>query len=156
MTIDVSTARSTIQKTLHDIGLWSQSAEDIILGIGAQESNYQYVQQIGGGPALGYWQMEPATHDDIWKNYLHYRAPLAGKIQTLLQGSPVSASAMVNNLPYAIGMARVKLLRAPEPFPLAGDIDGYADYWKKWWNTNGGAGTIDEFLNNWQKYIANA
>lgn len=153
MTIDISTARSTIHTTLQTIGLWSQSAEDLILGIGAQESNYQYVQQMGGGPALGYWQMEPATHDDIWANYLHYRAPLAGKIEGLLQGSPVSASAMITNLPYAIGMARVKLLRVPEPFPLPGDIEGYAAYWKQWWNTPEGAGTVDEFLNNWHRFI---
>jgi hypothetical protein len=153
MTIDIITARATIHTTLQTIGLWSQSAEDLILGIGAHESHYQFVQQLGGGPALGYWQMEPATHDDCWSNYLYYRAPLAAKIEALLQGAPISASAMVANLPYAIGMARIRLLRAPEPFPIAGDIEGYAAYWKQWWNTPQGAGTIQEFLDNWQRFI---
>ena len=155
MTIDIVTARSTIHTALQAIGLWSQSAEDLILGIGAQESHYQYVQQIGGGPALGYWQMEPATHDDCYTNFLDYphRATLRGAIVALLQGSPISASAMVANLPYAVAMARVRLLRAPEALPLAGDIDGYAAYWKQWWNTPEGAGTVAEFLDNWQRFI---
>ena len=38
------------------------------LGTGAIESNCgEFIKQING-PALGIWQMEPKTHDDIWLN----------------------------------------------------------------------------------------
>lgn len=37
----------------------------LVLGIGNKETQYRYLHQIGGGPALGPWQMEPATHNDL-------------------------------------------------------------------------------------------
>jgi len=74
-----------VYPTLHYIGLWSDAAETLILGTIAQESRCgEYVKQVGGGPALGICQMEPATHDDIWLNYLHYKPVLAHKIRQLI------------------------------------------------------------------------
>ena len=42
-------------------------------GTAAVESRMgTYLRQIGG-PALGIWQVEPATHLDCWDNWLDYR-----------------------------------------------------------------------------------
>jgi hypothetical protein len=38
----------------------------------AQESQLEYTRQIGGGPALGYFQMKPETHDGCWTNTINY------------------------------------------------------------------------------------
>ena len=47
------------------------------MGTITQESRATYVKQLGNGPALGLAQMEPATHDDIWINFLKYKTALA-------------------------------------------------------------------------------
>ena len=66
--------RRLIKETLADIGLYSLNAENLIMGTFAQESNFKYVRQLGGGPALGYGQMEPATFNDIVVKFLRYKA----------------------------------------------------------------------------------
>jgi hypothetical protein len=139
-----------IQPALWAIGLWSQLAEELLLGIALQETGLRTRRQRGG-PALGFWQMEPATHDDIWKNYLRYpsRGALAARVRNLCAAEP-AAALLESNDRYACAMARLDLLRAPEPLPPRGDIAGYAAYWKRFYNTAGGAGTAAEFIANWK------
>lgn len=152
--ITVPAAQSIIRSALQSLGLWSQAAEDLVLGTGAQESQYKYTQQLGHGPALGYWQMETATHDDCWNNFLKYRPALAEDVKAFLNGTPVSASALVDNVPYAAAMCRVRYYRVSAPLPAAGDVEGYARYWKSWYNSSAGAGTVDEFIANWNRLVA--
>jgi len=65
--------RDVIAPVLQKSGLDSEAAEELLLGTAVQESlNFKYRRQMGGGPARGYFQMEPATHDDIWDNYLQF------------------------------------------------------------------------------------
>ena len=62
-----------IRPTLQKINLWSEAAENLLLGTAAQESLLgTYLKQNGNGPALGIYQMEPNTHKDIWIHYLNY------------------------------------------------------------------------------------
>lgn len=150
--LDITIARSTIRSALEAICLWSQAAEDLVLGTGAHESHYEYLQQIGG-PALGYWQMEPATHDSLHVNFLAYRPALSLAVTALLNGAPVSSSALVTNIPYAAAMCRVRYYDSDYPLPQAGDIEGYAAMWKSVYNSVEGAGTVQEFLDDWQTYI---
>ena len=137
---------------LESLQLNSKAAQELLLGTAIQESGLRYLHQLGDGPALGLFQMEPATHDDIWENYLAYRATLAQKIPGT-GGSAIRRKAveMVGNLWYAAGMCRVHYLRAPEPLPEAGDLEGQAAYWKKWYNTAQGAGTVEHYIRNWRK-----
>lgn len=72
--------RRLIIVTLKEIGLHSTDAVELIMGTFAQESNFKYTRQIGGGPALGYGQIEPATFDDIVVNFLRFKPDLLEKI----------------------------------------------------------------------------
>ena len=72
-----------IRPALQAIDLDSLAAEQLLLATALQESDLRNTVQMGGGPALGYFQMEPATHDDIWANFLRYRGALAGKVRAL-------------------------------------------------------------------------
>jgi hypothetical protein len=73
MAFDKKQFRDLIQRTLQDLGMHSESAVNLLLGTAAQESQFgTYFRQIGGGPALGVFQMEPDTEIDIWDNYLRY------------------------------------------------------------------------------------
>ena len=153
MSIDVTTARTAIRAALQTIGEWSQAAEDLVLGTFIQESRLEYTQQLGGGPALGYCQMEPFTHDSLWANFLAYKEPLAAAIKALIAPAEPTAALLQTSVAYDAVMCRVRYLDAPGALPLAGDIEGYANYWKANYNTAGGAGTVQEFLDNWQRFI---
>ena len=67
--LDIPQFRANIiRPVLLVIGGESRAAENLILGTALQESNLRYLRQLGDGPARGVYQMEPATHDDIWDN----------------------------------------------------------------------------------------
>ena len=53
--------------------MYSPVAENLIMGTAAQESGFTYIKQLGGGPALGMFQVEPATAEDILFRYLKIR-----------------------------------------------------------------------------------
>src|SRR5215467_11998141 len=51
-------------------------ATSLLLGTVAQESAFTSTTQLGGGPALGYGQIEPATEASLWNDYLAYQAEI--------------------------------------------------------------------------------
>lgn len=148
---------SAIRPALSGMGpqFGGPDAEEQLLGIAAHESHCgEYLRQEGGGPALGIWQMEPATHDDCWMNFLVYHPELAAagrKLAGVLDVTQPLATELETNPLYAAFMARVRLYRAKGALPPAGDLDGQAAYWKL--NYNGpGKGTTDEYVANAHTY----
>lgn len=124
----------------------SRAAEVLLLGTGLHESNAgEALRQIGGGPALGWLQMETATHDDCWANFLKYQPDLAAAVRRF-QVPSAGAGQMVWNLAYAAAMARVKYIRAPAVLPAADDYAGLATYYKAVFNSSLGAAVVDADL----------
>ncbi len=123
------------------------------MGTAAQESHLEYVKQLGDGPALGLFQMEPATHQDIWANFLEYRPAIVASIRNAIgyNGGVPSAQRMIWDLRYAAIMCRIHYLRVPEALPASDDIWAQAAYWKQHYNTELGAGTIEEFVDNYRR-----
>lgn len=116
-----------------------EGAVNLLTGTALVESGLAYLVQIRG-PALGLFQMEPATHDDCWQTWLHYQnATAASLLQVCGLSSPPGAGAMVSNLRYACAMARVKYLRALPSLPDASDAAGLSAYHKQHYNTPLGA-----------------
>ncbi|BBC81311.1 hypothetical protein AcetOrient_orf04484 [Acetobacter orientalis] len=122
-------------------GLNTLSAQQGVLGIGLKESGYVYLVQLNKSQtAKGFWQMEDATHDDMWANFIRYRPELQTALSRLLNGQVPTPQALVTNPLYAAAMCRVHLLRQPDPLPAANDAAAWAAYWKQHYNTPGGAG----------------
>lgn len=149
-----------IVPTLVELGLMSDSAVELLLGTAAQESHLgSYIKQVGAGPALGIYQMEPGTHDDIWKNFLKYKPELRQKVLNLLPAwlqdkDPSEFSGqLVGNLYYATAMTRVFYYRKIEPLPPVGDTYKQAQYWKLHYNTYLGKGTEAEYMHNYSRMI---
>jgi hypothetical protein len=139
---------------LHQMGLHSLAAVNLILGTVAKESDFgTYLRQLGGGPARGGIQMEPATERDIWDRYLVYRPHLQKAVHRASGVSGPDESALELNLAYQIAMCRIHYLRVPEYFPDPNDVWGLARYWKRFYNTRRGAGTENEFVHAYRKYI---
>ena len=65
-----------IRPALSKINLWSHSAEELVLGTAIVESGLTYIRQWDDGPALGLWQVEPSTQNDLYTNFLNYRPEL--------------------------------------------------------------------------------
>lgn len=137
-----------IQPALHSIGLWSQEAEDLLVMICAHESNGgDYIAQISG-PALGIYQMEPATYNGLWSKMRGTEEKymiLGSKILFACHftGKP-DVNEMVWNMKYATMMARVFFLPNREPIPI--DIEDLSRYAKKYWNTSEGKATANQYL----------
>jgi hypothetical protein len=145
---------TVLRPTLRHIALSSEAAEQLLLGTALAESRLVHRKQMGGGPARGLFQMEPATHDDIWSNFLEYRPTLAQKIRSLLSSPKANAHLeLEKNDKYACAMARAHYMRAPNPLPKCGDTKAMATYWRQYYNTPLGAGTVSKYVATWQKVM---
>ena len=153
MSLDPGQVRMyVVRPVLQAIGAWSQPAEDLVMGTAAQESRLQFIRQLGGGPALGLWQMEPATHDDIWRHYLNRKSLLAINLLGAVGISKMpTAEAMTYNMRYAACMCRVHYLRKPGAIPTT--LVGQAEYWKDHYNTHLGAGTVDQYVRSYRAVL---
>jgi hypothetical protein len=122
----------------------SDVAMQLLLATAAQESHMgEYLHQVNG-PALGIYQMEPATFVDT----LNRAANILGGIY------PTSPSErLIYDLRYATVVARAKYYLDRSPLPQAGDVNGLWDIYKRVWNTNLGAATQQQFLGNYAKYV---
>lgn len=129
-----------------------KEAVELLMGTCAQESHLgKYRKQIGGGPALGIYQMEPATFDDIVENYLSFNPSLKSKIMEVSGVRDLKARDLVNNDKLSTCMARVHYLRVKEAIPFS--LEGQARYWKKYYNTPLGAGTEEEYKSNYKNLV---
>jgi hypothetical protein len=142
-----------IEPTLKELGLYSKDASALILGTVVQESRAEYIKQLGDGPALGLCQMEVATHDDIWANFLKYKKTLSGKISAMLPNGYNKSRHLVFNLAYSAAMCRVHYLRVPKKLPKFSNSEAMGEYWKKYYNTNLGKGEASEFIEKYKKYV---
>ena len=138
-----------IKPTLLELDMYSKAAEDLVAGTIAQESRMgEFIKQIGGGPALGICQMEPATHNDLWQNYITFRHNIGDRLFKIT--SHLKAEEMIWNLRYAVAMCRIHYYRQPGAIPS--NIEGLAAYWKAYYNTPAGKGSEHEFIENYQRY----
>lgn len=156
MSLELSQLREYVVKpVLNELQMYSLAAEQLVLGTICQESGGRYLKQLDHGPAVGICQMEPATHKDIWLNYLTYQGTVAKDVASFLSARSEEVQAvtgypdhkeLISNLAYAVAMCRVHYRRQPQALPQANDIKGLAAYWKQLYNTPLGAGTVAEFI----------
>src|SRR5687767_12554256 len=137
-----------VRPTLAELGLpGGEVAERLVMGTAAQESGLRYLKQVGGGPALGLWQMEPATFADLWK-----RMPVRVRLEVQELGQ--DERDLVGNLPFACAMCRVHYYLRPFKMPATADTGLLAAIWKKHYNSYLGAGKVEEFMQNYERLIA--
>ncbi len=127
-----------IVPTLDQINLNQPGASFLLLGTALVESDLSHLRQIGEGPALGLYQMEPATYDDLWLWLTEYTRDheLARDISRLAAQWPHGATQLMANTAYATAMARCLYRRRPEPLPYPStDLNAHALYWKTHYKT---------------------
>lgn len=143
--LDVEQFRNRIVRpVLQGLKLHSVAAENLVLGTALHESHLEYLKQLGKGPALGVYQMEPVTHNDLWASFLAYKNDLADRVEHYAIGEP-DAEEMEGNLYYATAMCRIHYRRIKAALP-PNDPFQLVMYWKNYYNTSLGKGTIEEAL----------
>lgn len=143
-----------IKPALLDLILYSESAVQLLLFTCAVESDGgTYIHQING-PALGIYQMEPSTYNDLWINCISERNDL--KLQLLHQfdvGRMPVEDRMVYDIRYATAMARIFYARFKEALPSASDTTGLWNYYKKYYNTSAGKSNYSESIDKYNLFI---
>jgi hypothetical protein len=152
-----------IRPTLEKLSLWSRAAEELLLGTAAQESQLgRYLKQHPTGPALGIYQMEPATARLVLAWVAKHRPALVPMLAELtapasiIRGYAGDVGQLIWNLAYATAMARILYLSIPRPLPDVEDLQAQATYWKRSWNSPQGKGTPEQYVANYNRYVKGA
>jgi hypothetical protein len=152
--LDVNQFRTLIIKpALSDLNLFSEEASELLVFTCAAESNGgSFLYQVNGH-ALGIYQMEPETYNDIWVNYITHKQSL--KLQLLHNfNAPVMPDEyrLVYDLRFATAMARIHYLRRPEPLPVLTDTLGLWAYYKAHYNTSKGSSTKEHAITAYNRF----
>ncbi len=155
-----------VNPTLAALGLGGPAPQRLLMLTALQESGLVYLAQLGGGPAVSPFQIEPATAQDILGRYLLQRQDLrqrftdateplgAEPVNWHMVGSDSLRRRLQLDLGFACAVARLKYWMVEELLPDAPDGPGMADYWKRYYNTASGAGSAQECLQHWAEVLA--
>lgn len=147
-----------IQPALERFSGFDSALAQLLIGTAAQESQLGNWLKQEQGPALGIWQMEPFTHDDIHKTFLAFRPELRKKLYLASDMKNYGAQTppaylLCTNLIYSCLMARIRYMRVRARIPPFNDITAQANYWKANYNTKAGKGDVSGYLLNYERFL---
>lgn len=142
-----------VKSSLDDLLLYSQAAEELMVFTCAVESlGGTFLHQISG-PALGIYQMEPVTYNDIWQNYIYSNGPLTMRLFSNFDISSMpSESRLIYDLRFATAMARIHYARVKAPIPFAEDENAMWEYYKKYYNTASGKAEKEDSIKKYHDF----
>ena len=133
--------RHIIRPALVPHNLWSGNSEEILMLTAAKESKLGYwIHQLGQGPALSPWQIEPATFEWLKKVFPKH----LGKR---------NSEELVYDLRLGALTARLRYLVDSEPLPVSTDVEAMAKMWKRVFNTSAGKGKWQEAVAAYNKHV---
>lgn len=153
-----------LMKIIYDVnmvllGHARQEEMELMIGTAATESHLSQRAQYPNGPARGLFQVEPTTARDTYQTYLKRedRRDLYHSMMGICFGL-ASAPFFIPNLKeierllmfyddYCAIFARLKYLRRPEAIPKS--LGNLAEYYKRWYNTPAGAGSVRKYIRDW-------
>ncbi len=138
---------------------YSEEAVDLLMMTCAHESiGGTYLRQVGmtgDKGAFGVYQMEMATMDDIYENFLRYRRELLFRVDDFANERRAdSQNDLMTNLAYATALARVHYWRVAEALPSKDDtpyayMSKLGEYAKKYYNTPLGKATSSKYVTDY-------
>jgi hypothetical protein len=111
----------------------------------------EYLHQVKG-PARGIYQMEPATIAWVLSEVETRWSPLAQAIDALAPTKLVRGS-VEGALHYATALARMHYWLVPEALPAEATLEALWPYYKKHYNSELGAATLDQWARNFRRYV---
>jgi hypothetical protein len=126
------------------------AAEQLVMGTAAVESGFMWLKQHGTGPALGLFQMEPFTYNDL----LHRMPDELRFVMHVLAGDANPEPHFVAwNLRFGAAMCRLKYRDDKQPLPMPFAVGEMARTWKRCYNSVLGAGKPSDFERAWDRLI---
>lgn len=120
----------------------------LMWGTCGQESHLgKYRKQING-EALSLMQIERPTFGHVFKRYEKLIRSLFPELKD------ITFEMLETNDKLAIVIARLKYWTIPVFIPSADDLPAIARYWKNYYNTAKGKGTVEQFLKNYELLVA--
>ena len=132
--------------SLQTMDMYSKDALHMIMRTGMAETGFRHIKQMGNGPALGFFQVEPKTIADTMDNYVKYRPKIEDCLIELGYADSDVAYRVMSNIALQVAFCRLKYRRDKFALPRHDDLDGQAKYWKRVYNTELGKGTIQHFV----------
>ena len=128
----------------------TKEAVDILLATALAESNLSHLKQVHG-PALGLYQMEWATFDDLQLSYLRYHPKLSEKFAQCFFPAAPWLTQFPSNLWAQTAAARLQYWRDSKPLPT--EPEAMAEYYLRVWNTPAGKATLSKVLWAFRKAV---
>lgn len=153
--------RPTLERLVHQFpGADHPAAVNLLIGTAYHESLGGTYFKQAGGPALGLYQIEPATHSDLWNNYLSYRSESCQRLIAGLAAFEIKMAsdegdegdddlldrALITSIDYSTAVCRLLYYRQRFDWPEPEDVPALAEIWKQFYNTELGAGTVEQFI----------
>ena len=135
--------------SLYKLDCYSDDALALVVRTGMAESGYRALKGYGeNNPAIGFWQIEPATLYDMMRNYIVYRPQYGKALEKLgmeFKGDDIEMS-VISNMAVQAALCRLHYRRDSKPIPSWDDLQAQGEYWKRVYNTSKGRGTIKHFI----------
>lgn len=147
-----------IKNTLKNSNMYSEVLYKLLLGTAATESEFGQITKQTNGPALGIFQIEPRTANDIWLNYLSVKPKLKEKVESVLWKNVDLNTQLQYNVKYQILLAAINYRRVSEIYnqklPKDNSIWSLAWAYKKFHNTKSGKGTTKRFFRKYKEFVS--
>ncbi len=154
--INITQMEQLITTVLKKINLYSEDAKMLVLRTGAVESHYEYIRQLGNGPARSFFQIEPATARYLINQYIEVRPTIRKELEELClcdlskmddkSEDTVLRFQLMSNIALSIALCRIRYRIDRKAIPPHTDVTAQAEYWKRVYNTYLGAGTVEKFI----------
>ena len=147
-----------VRPTLAAINLpYPDRAEALLIATAAHESaGCRYIKQVGGGPALSFYQIEPATGSDVIDRWLPRQSrslrDLVAIVTEFRAGDDLKGR-LLCDMRFATVVARLIYWRAPEALPKADDVPGMAKLWGLRWQTESDPVKMQQFIANHARFV---
>lgn len=154
-----------IRPMLEHLNEWSQTAENLLLGTAAQESQLGFKLQCDKGDGLGLYNISAHTHTQVWDQFLVTDPELASRLRGLAsqqQFLKSPHSELIFNLGYASAIAWMIYKRCHLKLPDCSNIHELAKCWLTYYHARdekivqtmiGDETTIDKFVQNYRQLI---
>ena len=144
----INEIKEIAEYALYRIDSYSDDALALVVRTGMAESGYRALKGYGdGNPAIGFWQIEPATMNDMIENYINYRSKYKKTLISLgMNFEKDTIMSIMSNMAVQAALCRLHYRRDKDPLPSWDDMEGQAKYWKRVYNTVEGRGTVKHFI----------
>tara|TARA_Y100001963_G_C6681504_1_gene400069 strand:- start:30 stop:518 length:489 start_codon:yes stop_codon:yes gene_type:complete len=160
--ININQMRSLIERTCRGLGrkYASKAAVDLVLVTGMVESRYEYLRQMNDGPAFSMHQIEKSTAVDTLVHYLKHRPKLMARCAEVTMvdlkhwqnyDEELWSKILEVNIAAGIVHCRLKYWRVPKRLPSS--IEGQANYYKKYYNSDLGKADPEDFIHAAKKWV---